>query len=67
MTRRIGYVVVVYNQASGRPHIDPFGGEIFDEWVDADEAAAREQADWRDNGRLERVVVAELREHEDSP
>lgn len=58
MTDRIGYVVVTYNQASGRPELDYSD-------IHADLEDAGNERDWKADataavGRGERHVVAEI-------
>jgi hypothetical protein len=55
----IGYVIVTFNQASGRPKLN-YGGDIYDNDVDALEDATGLLEENRQNGRLERFAVARL-------
>ena len=55
----IGYVVVEFNQANGRPRL-LYGAELYDERVDAVEDARGELRDKRANHRLERYAVASV-------
>lgn len=60
--RPIGYVVIVYNVASGHPHVNPFGPTIYASREEALEAGREELRDYRANGRRELVTVAAVLE-----
>lgn len=55
----LGYVVVEFNQSSGRPRV-AFHGDLYDELVDALTDADGLLADLRQNNRLEKVGVARV-------
>lgn len=55
----LGYVVVTFNQASGRPKL-AYGGDIYDSDIDALEDATGLLEENRQNGRLEGFAVARL-------
>lgn len=55
----IGYVIVTFNQASGRPKL-AYEGDLYDNDVDALEDARGLLEDNRQNGRLEGFAVARL-------
>lgn len=64
MAERVGFIVVEYNQASGRPGL-PFGADIYDSQDLAEQAARDEREDVLAAGRRERYVVCEVVELED--
>lgn len=55
----LGYVIVEFNQASGRPRL-AYHGDVYDNDVDALEDATGLMADNRQHGRLETFAVARL-------
>lgn len=55
----LGYIVIEWNQASGRPSPLQFG-DLYDTWEDAEQSAAAERIRTAKVGRRERHTVAEV-------
>jgi hypothetical protein len=58
VSREVGYVVVCFNQASGRPDVEPYS--FSDERDDAEKLAVTERAKTAEVGRRERYAVARV-------